>query len=285
MRKLLITGRNGFIGKHLNKLLRSKSFEIINSSDIDAVNLCEWTQVKELSKVETIIHLASKNFIPESFNEPLSYYKNNILSTLNILEKAKIDGSKVIFFSTYVYGQPQYLPIDENHIKNPLNPYTQSKLISEELCNAYNRDFGIPITIFRPFNIYGPGQNSAFFIPTIINQINNEHIELNDSSPKRDFIHIDDVVGAVYNSILSNELSFETYNIGTGISTSVGDIVKMIINLSNSKARVIFSDQIRQGEILDTVADISKIKKNLNWEPTISIPEGIEIIVKGELTN
>ena len=73
MKKLLITGGNGFIGKHLNKLLRSKSFEIINSSDIDSVDLCEWAQVRELSKVETIIHLASKNFIPESFNEPLSY--------------------------------------------------------------------------------------------------------------------------------------------------------------------------------------------------------------------
>ena len=285
MRKLLITGRNGFIGKHLNKLLKTKSFEIINSDNIDAVNLCDWSQVKEISKVETIIHLASKNFIPESFKQPLSYYNNNILSTLNILEKAKIDGSKVIYFSTYVYGQPQYLPIDENHIKNPLNPYTQSKLICEELCNAYNRDFDIPVTVFRPFNIYGSGQNLAFIIPSIINQINNEYIQLNDPTPKRDFIHIDDLVSAVYNSILSKQRSFETYNLGTGISTSIGDIVEMIINFSNSKARAIFSNQIRQGEVFDTVADISKIKKDLNWEPIISISEGLEMFIKERLTN
>ena len=162
MRKLLITGRNGFIGTHLNKFLSTKSFDIINSVKTDEINLCDWKEVKALNKAETIIHLASKNFIPESFEIPLEYYNNNIISTLNILEKAKTDCANVVFFSTYVYGTPKYLPIDEDHVKNPLNPYTQSKLICEELCKAYSRDFGIPVTIFRPFNIFK--FNSLFFL-------------------------------------------------------------------------------------------------------------------------
>lgn len=277
MRKVLLTGGNGFIGNHLTKLLRSKSFEIIDSGDIDTVNLCEWKEVKEITKAETIIHLASKNFIPESFKEPLSYYNNNILSTLNVLEKAKVDGSKVIFFSTYVYGTPLYLPIDENHSKNPKNPYTQSKIICEELCEAYYRDFGVPVTIFRPFNIYGPGQSPAFFIPTIINQINNEIIQLNDSRPRRDFIFIDDVIDAVYLSIMNNEHPFRIYNLGSGVSTSIKEIVDLIIKFSQSKALVKFSEEIRQGEILDTVADISKIKNELGWEPKVYIEEGIKL--------
>lgn len=275
MKKILITGNRGFVGTSLSNLLKSKSFEIIDTGGSNSLNLCDWEEVKNIPRAEIIVHLASKNFIPESFKIPLTYYNNNILSTLNILEKAKVDGSKVIFFSTYVYGNPLYLPIDENHTTNPKNPYTHSKLICEELCEAYHRDFGVPITILRPFNIYGPGQNLSFFIPTIINQINNEIIQLNDSRPKRDFIYIDDAVEAIFLSIIDNKDVFRMYNLGSGVSTSVKEIVDMIINLSQSKARVHFSDQIRQGEILDTVADISKIKNELYWTPKTSLEKGI----------
>jgi nucleoside-diphosphate-sugar epimerase len=279
MRKIWITGGGGFVGGALTRLLTSKSFEIIDTGGINTLNLCEWESVKNLPKQETIIHLAGKSFVPDSFKDPLSFYNNNILSTLNILEKAKIDGSKVIFFSTYVYGSPLYLPINENHVKSPQNPYTQSKLICEDLCEAYNRDFGVPITIFRPFNIYGPGQHSSFFIPTIISQINNTIIYLNDSRPKRDFIYIDDVIEAVFRSIDNDDNLFRIYNLGSGVSTSVKDIVNMIILFSQSKARASFSDQVRQGEILDTVADISKIKAELDWEPKMPLDKGLKLTI------
>lgn len=279
MQKILITGVNGFVGSHLSNLLKSKSFDIINPGTSDKLNFCDWESVKNIPKSDIIVHLASKNFVPDSFKEPLSFYNNNLLSTLNILEKAKIDDSKVIYFSSYIYGTPLYLPIDENHTKQQTNPYNQSKLICEELCEAYNRDFGVPVTIFRPFNIYGPGQNSSFLIPTIISQINSEFIRLNDSRPKRDFLFIDDVIEAVFLSILNEKPSFKIYNLGSGVSTSVRDVVNLIIKLTNSKARVCFSDQIRQGEILDTVADISKVKNELNWEPKISIGEGIKLCI------
>lgn len=280
MKTILITGSKGFIGGSLSSLLKTKSFEIIETGDFHTLDLCNWEAVKNIPRAEVIVHLASKNFVPESFKTPLSYYNNNILSTLNILEKAKVDGSKVIFFSTYLYGNPLYLPIDENHTKNPKNPYTHSKLICEELCQAYHRDFGVPVTVFRPFNTYGPGQKLSFFIPTIINQIHNEVIKLNDSRPKRDFIYIDDVVEAVFLSIIDNKDLFRVYNLGSGVSTSVKDVVEMIINISQSKAKIHFSNQIRQGEILDTVADISKIKNELHWIPKISIDEGIRLTIE-----
>ena len=279
MRKILITGGNGFVGRSLSNLLKSKSEDIIDTVDIDTLNLCEWDAVTKISKYDVIVHLAGKSFVPDSFKEPLSFYNNNIQSMLNMLEKAKADSSKVIFFSTYVYGPPSYLPIDEKHNTNPQNPYTQSKLICEDLCQAYHRDFGVPVTIFRPFNIYGPGQRSAFFIPTIINQINNEIIQLNDSRPRRDFIFIDDVIDAVYLSIINNENSFRIYNLGSGVSTSIKEIVNLIIKLSSSKSLVKFSEDIRQGEILDTVADISKIKNELGWSPEISIDKGIRLCI------
>jgi len=277
MIKILVTGENGFIGRNLTNLLKSRSFEIIEIGDINNINLCDWDSVRNIAKSEIIIHLASKTFVPESFNQALYYYNNNITSTLNILEKAKLDRSKVIFFSTYVYGIPQYLPIDENHIICALNPYTQSKLICEQLCVAYNRDFGVPITIFRPFNIYGPGQNPPFFIPTIINQLNNEFIQLGDSRPRRDFVFVDDVIEAVYQSIIINDNTFKIYNLGSGVSISVKEIANLIINISQSKAKIKFSEQIRQGEILDTIADISKIKNELCWQPKITLDKGINL--------
>ena len=280
MKKILITGSRGFIGSSLTKLLKSKFFDIIDTGSTNTLNLCDWEAVKNIPRAEIIVHLASKNLIPESFKMPLSYYNNNIVSTLNILEKAKLDGSKVIFFSTYPYGNPLYLPIDEDHATNPKNPYTHSKLICEELCKAYHRDFGVPITIFRPFNIYGPGQSLSFFIPTIINQINNEVIHLKDSRPKRDFIYIDDAVEAVFISIIDDKNLFKIYNLGSGISTSVKDVVETIIKFSQSKAHVLFSDQIRQGEILDTVADISKIKNELHWTPKIPLDIGIKSCIE-----
>ncbi|WP_235906056.1 NAD-dependent epimerase/dehydratase family protein [Ginsengibacter hankyongi] len=278
--RILITGSKGFVGNSLTSLLKSKSFEVFDVGSSNTLNLCDWEAVKNIPKSEIIVHLASKSFVPDSFKTPLSFYNNNILSTLNILEKAKIDGAKVIFFSTYVYGTPIYLPIDENHHKSPKNPYTQSKLIGEELCEAYFRDFGVPVTIFRPFNIYGAGQKFPFFIPTVISQINNKAIQLNDSRPKRDFIYIDDVVEAVHLSIIDNDKFFRIYNLGSGVSTSIKDIVDAIINLSQSKARVHFTNEIRQGEILDTIADISKIQNELNWKPKISITRGLRLTIE-----
>lgn len=279
MKKILITGAKGFVGAAVLQLLKSKGYDVIETHGTVTHNLCDWEFVKDLPKADVIIHLAGKSFVPDSFTNPLSFYNNNIISTLNILEKAKKDGAKVIFFSTYVYGSPEYLPIDEEHKMNPKNPYTQSKIIGEELCEAYHRDFNVPVTIFRPFNIYGAGQGLSFFIPTIISQLNNKEIHLNDSRPKRDFIYIDDVVAAVEKSIHIHENSFNIYNLGTGVSTSVKDVLDMLVKLSNSKARVIFSEIVRKGEVLDTIADITKIKKELNWHPKVTIEEGLKLCI------
>ncbi|MHB1105253.1 MAG: NAD-dependent epimerase/dehydratase family protein [Lutibacter sp.] len=282
MKKILITGAKGFVGAALLKLLMSKDYDLIETDSTKTNNLCDWEFVKNIPKVDVIIHLAGKSFVPDSFTNPLSFYNNNIISTLNILEKAKKDGAKVIFFSTYVYGCPEYLPIDEEHKMNPKNPYTQSKIIGEELCKAYNRDFNIPVTIFRPFNIYGASQGVTFFIPTIINQLQNKEIHLNDSRPKRDFIYIDDVVAAVEKSININENSFNIYNLGTGVSTSVKNVLEMLVKLSNSKAKVVFSEIVRKGEVLDTIADITKIKKELNWHPKVTIEEGLQLCINNK---
>lgn len=280
MLKILITGRRGFVGNELAKYLTSfKEFELVGLSNEERFDLTDPISVNTLPKADVIVHLASKNFIPESFAKPAFYYNNNISSTINCLEKARMDGAAFVFFSTYVYGKPKYLPIDELHPLQPLNPYTQSKLTCEQLCEAYYRDFNVPVTIFRPFNIYGPGQSSVFFIPTILRQIHEPVIQLNDSRPKRDFIFISDIIEAVYLAITREKNGVHIFNLGSGISTSVRDIVNTLHTLTDSKAEIRFSDMSRQGEILDTVADISKVQAELNWLPKISLTEGLETVV------
>ena len=173
----------------------------------------------------------------------------------------------MIFTSSYVYGVPKYLPIDEIHPINPFNPYAQSKLIGEELCSGYNRDFNVPIIIFRPFNIYGKSQCEHFLIPKIIKQAKQGKIQLEDSRPKRDFIYIDDVIDAYEKAIYYKKTPFEIFNLGTGKSTSINDLSKTIANKINKKISISFSEKKRKNEVLDTIANIDKAYSYLKWKP------------------
>lgn len=275
MKKILVTGSQGFVGKNLTPVLESLGYDLIKVGNSKLTNLTDWKSVEQLPKSDTIVHLAAKSFIPDSFNNPLNFYQNNINSTLNILEKARIDSSNIIFLSTYVYGIPQYLPIDENHQRQPLNPYTQSKIICEDLCEAYNRDFGVPVTIFRPFNIYGIGQSNNFFIPTILNQLKQNKIQLQDPRPKRDFIYIGDVIEALVMAISNIKSQFVIYNLGTSVSTSISEVVELIQQILNKNIKIHYSNQMRQGEVLETISNIDKIKADLGWKPKFSLKDGL----------
>lgn len=270
---IVITGSSGFIGRYLINVLREK-YNIIELDLKNGVDIRKWNSLTAVSHFKFIIHLAAYSYVPDSFKNPYDFYFNNYLSTLNILELARRNKAKVIFLSSYLYGSPKYLPIDEIHPLSPHNPYAQSKLICEKLCEGYFRDFGLPITIFRPFNIYGKGQNDTFLIPSIIKQIDNGIITLKDPRPKRDFIYISDVINAITKS-LETEDDYYVFNIGSGISFSVKEVVESIIELTNNKVHVVFTNEIREGEVLDSIADISKISSVLNWKPEVSFNEGL----------
>jgi nucleoside-diphosphate-sugar epimerase len=275
MKKILITGLHGFVGKHLCKSISKFDFEIVNyAKDVD---LSSAVSFLKFPKVDFIVHLAAKSFVPEAFDNPQNIYSNNINITLNVLEKARNDGSQVIFLSTYVYGEPKYLPIDENHLTAPKNPYTQSKLICESLFEAYHRDFSVSSTIFRPFNIYGPGQNLSFLIPTLFSQSGTSSIKLKDPRPKRDFIHVQDVVDAIILSVTNFSAGINIFNLGSGSSVSIGELSFIIKDLTQSNAIVEFSNEFRKGEVLETVANWSKFNKHSGWKPKIALIDGLKL--------
>jgi nucleoside-diphosphate-sugar epimerase len=278
MKTIAITGSSGFIGKHLVKKLKELQYNTIELDITNNIDVTDWSQVQKIPHFDVIIHLAAKSFVPDSFINPHEFYSVNQNSTLNVLELARIHSSKVIYFSSYLYGEPQYLPIDEKHPLKPHNPYAQSKIICEKICEGYHRDFNVPIIIFRPFNIYGPGQNELFLLPKIIKQQKTGHINLIDPRPKRDFIHVFDIISAVITAIEYNNSDLLIFNLGTGKSFSVEEIVSLIVKNSGFDVSVNYSNEYRAGEVLDTVADIKKIYNVLNWLPSVEIEQGLKLI-------
>ncbi len=275
MKRIAITGSSGFVGKFIKKSLKQYSVKIIEIDQYNNIDLLELNDFYNVPKFDVIIHLAANSYVPASFENPWKYYHDNYVITLNVLEIARKYNAKVIYFSSYLYGEPDYLPIDEIHLLKPHNPYAQTKLICEKLCEGYNRDFNVPIVIFRPFNIYGKGQSDKFLIPSIIKQINNNIIKLKDSRPRRDFIHVNDVVDATLKAIDFDTSKYEVFNLGSGVSHSIIEIVNLIQKNSQRQVDIIFSNEIREGEVLETIADISKAKQLLKWSPKIRIEYGI----------
>lgn len=283
--KIAITGSSGFIGKHLRKMIQEKhpEFEVIEMDLTNGIDLLDPVTLGAIPSFDTVVHLAGKSFVPDSFKNPHSFYYANVNSTLNVLELCRRNSARMILFSSYVYGTPQHLPIDEKHPINAFNPYAQSKLMCEELCKGYHRDFKVPALIFRPFNIYGPGQNESFLIPEIIAQIKSgkKHILLKDSRPRRDFVHVTDVANAVCKAITSN-FDFDILNIASGTSYSVKELSEIVKKEASDPDLEFHFDAsvVRPNEVLETVGSKEKINKVLNWEPLISLQEGIRLYLK-----
>lgn len=279
--KILITGHSGFIGSYLKKKFDNTKHELVLADLADGIDICDWEQVKNIEGIEVIIHLANLSFVPASYQDPKKFYSVNFSSTLNMLELCRINKAKLIFFSSYVYGHPLYQPIDEHHPIQAFNPYAQTKVICESLCEGYNRDFKVPITIFRPFNIYGKGQNPDFLIPSIIEQARNGKIVIKDDRPKRDYIHVEDIVEAIMKAVdKQSEISrINTYNLGTGVSYSVKEIVDIIRGFYPEEVEYNCTNEYRPNDVMDTIADITKISTDLNWKPSLSIYDGLKKMI------
>jgi GDP-4-dehydro-6-deoxy-D-mannose reductase len=275
MNKILITGSTGFIGKALVDFLKSHAYEILEFPR-EKGDITQKENWKTIGKVDFVIHLAARNFVPDSWKESSNFLETNVIGTSRMLEYAKEHDSKVIFVSAYLYGKPEILPINESHPFVPNNPYALSKCLSEEVCRFHSQYSEMDITVLRLFNVYGPGQRTSFLIPTIINQcLKNEKIEVLDLKPKRDYVYIEDVLNAILLSIKKVN-KYQLFNIGSGSSFSVSEIIEQIQRICNTNLPV-FSSQIeRKNEIMDVIADISLAKKELGWIPKFDLAKGLE---------
>lgn len=273
----MVTGAEGFIGSHLIKALRqNESLKIIPVDHKLGHELLKKESLDSLPNADIIIHLAAKMSVTSAWDDPYTVYNMNINATLNMLEFARKRGvQKFIYPSSYVYGAPQYLPVDEKHPLSANNPYTRSKLLGEQLCRSYSEDYNIPTVILRIFNVYGPGLSGIFLIPTIIAQLHTRRITLKDPAPKRDYIYISDVISAFLKAIEFPTSRCEVFNIGYGASYRVSEVVNSIMKISGIHCDVVYSIEQRKNEIPNIVADIIKARKLLNWAPKVSLEDGL----------
>jgi UDP-glucose 4-epimerase len=285
--KVLITGSRGFIGTHLcRRLERNGAIVIVNNTiqlenDVDVNDMNQLAHFSE-KEIDVIVHLAAKSSILDGLSKPYETFYTNVLGTLNVLELARLGKiSKLFFLSTYVYGQPKYLPIDEDHSPNPHTPYNQSKLIGEYLCENYSKDFAINVVTLRPFSIYGPGSKPYSFVPSVIKQIKeNRRVVLSGENTKRDLLFIDDFIDLMEYILDDFPDGYNLYNAGYGSSYSLKEVSELLAHLLQKKIDIIYDSQMRPNDIADMVADISKVSEKFKWKPRRSLEEGLDMCVK-----
>ena len=276
-----VTGAFGFLGKTVCELLEINGFIVVPIARTNGYDLDNLKSLKKLPKIDIMIHLAAQTFVPASLEAPHNFIKNNVLMTLNVLEICRLQNIPVVFASSYVYGPPQNLPVSESHPVAHWNPYASSKLICEELCRSYSKNFSLPIRLLRIFNIFGSNQDCRFLIPKILKGMREGKLALENPFPRRDFLYINDAAAAFVKAINSEWTGCHIYNVGSGKSYSVTDVVNIIAKILDKKTDFVsYSMSTRASEIADVVADISLIKSELNWVPRHSFSEGLELILK-----
>jgi len=277
MKKVIVTGATGFIGRYLINELKEENLKIISYSTIDGDISNEQTWLK-MPKANFLIHLAAMTFIPKSWEQTKEFIETNSLSLLNAIEYCKKNKCRLIFLSTFVYGNKN-TPIDERSELNPQNPYSLSKLLGENICSFYKKVDNLDVIILRPFNIFGKGQNNLFLIPSLISQIKNKNkITVMDIKPKRDYLYIKDLISAIKKSLFYKGNSY-IFNIGSGISYSVEEVIEIIQKICRTNLEVISTNKVRKMELDDTVANINLAKKELNWEPKYSLSNALREIL------
>lgn len=282
-KNILVTGADGFIGSHLVPVLRAGGHHVLTHStrggDIRNCSL-------NFDGVGHVFHLAARTFVPDSWTAPLSFYEVNLLGTVNVLEHCRACDASLTLMSSYVYGPPARLPISEDEPLRAYNPYSHSKILAEETGLYYQREFGIPVTIVRPFNVYGPGQARRFLIPTILEQaIDPEQttIVVADLRPRRDYLFVSDLIDLLTRMAFRREGG--TFNAGSGSSLGVGDVIDLVNQLLPAPKQVSTNGLIRPVEIMDVFADISRVRDEFGWVPRVTLREGLRQTLAWTLNN
>jgi dTDP-glucose 4,6-dehydratase len=304
-KKVLVTGSEGFIGSHLTEKLLElgadvRAFVLYNSLNnwgwIDTFQPAQKKQVEiftgdirdpngmreAMKGVDIVFHLAALIAIPFSYHSPDSYVDTNIKGTLNILQAARDLGTnRVLLTSTSeVYGTAQYVPIDEKHPLQGQSPYSATKIGADKIAESFYKSFGMPITIVRPFNTYGPRQSARAVIPTIITQLlsGKEEIKLGSLTPTRDFNYVKDTVQGFIEIAKEQKTIGEEINIATQHEISIGELTQELINQINPNAKIICDEQRlrpEKSEVNRLLGSNEKIKCLTDWEPNYTLKAGL----------
>jgi GDP-4-dehydro-6-deoxy-D-mannose reductase len=281
-KKTLVLGGTGFVGQYVAQIFKDSCDLTVVGSEVDVRNRKAIKDLLLSQKFDFVVNLAAISSVPDSFTDPKTCWDVNFGGTLNILlelENTNFSGSFLFVSSGQVYGQvsDEQLPIREDNICQPTNPYGQSKLAAENLCTSFAKFSQFKIITARPFNHVGYGQSEKFVVPTIISQMkratidNCEELILGDITSTRDFLHVTDVARA-YLALLWHGQNGEIYNVCSGIETSIEKIVSELfkiesIELSIKRKNIAHEDKT----VHRVVGDNSKILKHTQWIPNLDL--------------
>jgi len=306
MKKVLVTGANGFIGSHLVEKLLNLGYDVKALIHYNSINSWGWLDtlpknilkeieifsgdirdpngVREAMKhIDDVYHLAALIAIPFSYYSPDSYVDTNIKGTLNVLQAAReLNTKRIMITSTSeVYGSAKFVPITEDHPYQGQSPYSATKIGADRLAEAFYRSFSLPVTIVRPFNTYGPRQSARAIIPTIITQLlsGKEEIKLGTLTPTRDFNYVKDTVSGFVEIAKSTKTIGEEINIATQKEISIKNLAEELIKQINPNAKIICeAERIRpqKSEVNRLLGSNEKLKKLTGWSPQFTFEEGIK---------
>jgi len=304
-KRALVTGADGFIGSHLTEALLDagatvRALALYNSFGtwgwldtiprpaLDAIEVVTG-DVRDphgvraaLQGVDVVFHLAALIAIPYSYHSPDSYVDTNVTGTLNILQAARdLATERVVVTSTSeVFGTARYVPIDEAHPRQGQSPYSATKIAADAMAEAFHRSFGLPVTIARPFNTYGPRQSARAVIPTIISQLaaGKREIRLGAQHPTRDLTFVSDTCAGFIALARCDAAVGRDVNMGSGREISVGDLARTLIALVEPQALLVTDEERLRptaSEVERLLADNRLMSELTGWTPSISLEAGL----------
>ena len=306
MKKILVTGADGFIGSHLVESLvhlgyNVKAFTLHNSFNkwgwLDSLDKSVLSEIEvfagdirdpygvknAMEGCDSVLHLAALIAIPYSYHSPDTYIDTNIKGTLNILQAARsLNVERIIHTSTSeVYGTARFVPITEEHPLQGQSPYSASKIGADQLAYSFYTSFELPVITIRPFNTYGPRQSARAVIPTIITQLANglDVLKLGSIHPTRDFNYVQDTVDGFIAALKAENAFGETINLGSNFEISIGDTVNVIAELMNKSITIETEDKRlrpKDSEVERLWADNKKAADMLHWKPKYGGLEGFK---------
>ncbi len=301
---ILVTGADGFIGSHLvEALLRrghlvrafvyyhpysetgwlsSMPADLTEGLEIFPGDIRDAGRVDAaMAGVDSVFHLAALIGIPYSYHAPASYLQTNVLGTQHVLDAAlRQKVNKVLVTSTSeVYGTARYVPIDEGHPRQAQSPYSASKIAADALALSYHLSFGLPVTIVRPFNTYGPRQSVRAFIPTVIRQLLSgaKVLKLGDLTPTRDLLYVEDTVRGFLALHQTDAFVGEEVNIASGKEFSMLEVLSVLQNIMGTDMKIeVDHSRLRpkESEVRRLCGDFGKIVR-IGWSPSWSMEQGL----------
>ena len=307
MKKVLITGASGFIGSHtvesaldrgysVRVFLRYNSTGYVGNLRFLGKKLKEieifWGDIRDYTSVlravkgvDYVIHLAAQISVPYSFQNPIDFAMNNVVGTTNILKASVECGiSKFVYTSTSEIFGGSDEPLNEDSLRVPKSPYSASKVGADAMVKSFFYTYDLNTLILRPFNTFGPRQSIRALIPWIIYQgLRSEKVKLGNLEPKRDFTYVKDTVEGILLAIEKETEGGDEINLGTGRSFSVMEVVEVVSKVLGKNLKVEVEEKLKRpkkAEVFNLIADNSKAKRVLGWEPKWSFEEGVRETVE-----